>query len=168
MDSEIQKLLDESAIRNLVARLAHMADLHGDLSEYYSLWTEDGIYDVRNPVGWKPGDRPYAKTVAGRAALKKDRDMLRSTGFQGPGTDVWHLNTTLAVRLLDENTAEAESYWVVVHGRDKPFILRLGHYHDSFRRTAQGWKIACRVVTPNGGNLEIGTPELRPDLPASP
>lgn len=160
-EKAIAKLVDEAAIRNLIARLAHMADFAEDLTEYYSLWTEDGVYEACNPVGWKPGDKSLAKKVSGHAELKKDRDMLRSTGFQGPGTDVRHLNTTLALTVHDNDSAEAESYWVVVHGRDKPFILRIGHYRDTFRRTPQGWKIAYRVVTPNGGNLEIGTPELR-------
>jgi hypothetical protein len=122
-DDAVAKLLDEAAIRNLVARLAHMADLAEDLTPYYALWTEDGVYEVRNPIGWKPGDRNLAKKVSGHAELKKDRDMLRSTGFQGPDTDVWHLNTTLAVTVHDQDSAEAESYWVVVHGRNKPFIL---------------------------------------------
>jgi hypothetical protein len=28
-------------------------------------------------------------------------------------------------------------------------VSKLGHYHDRFRRTAEGWKLARRVVTPN-------------------
>jgi hypothetical protein len=31
-------------------------------------------------------------------------------------------------------------------------------YHDTFRRTPSGWKIAYRKVTLNGGNLDVGTP----------
>jgi hypothetical protein len=160
-DNAIAKLVDESAIRNLIARLAHLADFAEDLTEYYSLWTEDGVYEACNPIGWKTGDKSLAKKVVGHTELKKDRHMLRSVGFQGPGTDVWHLNTTLAVTVQDNDTAIAESYWVVVHGHDKPFILRVGYYHDTFRRTPQGWKIAYRRLIPNGGNLDIGTPELR-------
>jgi hypothetical protein len=151
-ETTLQKLVDEAAIRNLIARLARLADLSQNLEdEYYSLWTEDGVYDVREPIGWKPGDPSLAKKVAGHAELRKDRNMLRSTGFQGPGTDVWHLNTTLSVLVHDNDTAEAESYWVLVHGRGTPQVLRIGHYHDTFRRTPQGWKIAYRIVTPNNG-----------------
>src|SRR6266852_4449358 len=101
-DALLSKMIDEAAIRNLVARLAHLADLAPDLTaEYYSLWTEEGVYDVREPIGWKPGDPSQAKVVRGHAELKRDRDMLRSTGFQGPGTDVWHANTTLSVKVHD-------------------------------------------------------------------
>jgi hypothetical protein len=147
----LQKLVDESEIRNLVARIAHLADLAEDLTEYYTLWTDDGVYDVREPVGWKPGDPSLAKKVSGQAELKKDRTMLRSIGFQGPGTDVWHANTTLSVKVHDNDTAEAESYWVLVHGKGTCNVLRIGHYHDTFRRTPQGWKLAYRIVTPNNG-----------------
>lgn len=150
-DTILQNLADEAAIRNLIAHLAHLADLAPDLeTEYYSLWTDDGIYDVREPVGRTPDEPSLAKKVSGHAELRKDRNMLRSTGFQGPGTDVWHLNTTLAVKVHGD-TAEAESYWVLVHGRGHPQVMRIGHYHDTFRRTPQGWKIACRIVTPNKG-----------------
>ena len=148
-DARVLKLIDESDIRNLVARIAHLADLADDLTEYMTLWTEDGVYDVREPIGWKPGDESKAKKVSGHAELMKDRIMLRSTGFQGPGTDVWHLNTTLAVQVHDNDTAEAQSYWVLTHGKDHPAIFRVGHYHDTFRRTPQGWKLAYRIVTPN-------------------
>jgi hypothetical protein len=151
LDPAIVRLIDEAAIRNLVARIAQLADLATDLTEYYSLWTDDGVYDVREPVGWKPGDPSLAKKVCGRAELQKDRDMLRSTGFQGPGTDVWHLNTTLSVTVHDGDTAESESYWVLVHGKGSANIVRVGHYHDTFRRTPQGWKLAYRIVTPNNG-----------------
>jgi hypothetical protein len=91
------------------------------------------------------------KKVCGRAELQKDRDMLRSTGFQWPGTDVWHLNTTLSVKMHDGDTAESAPYWVLVHGKGSANIVRVGHYHDTFRRTPQGWKLAYRLVAPNNG-----------------
>jgi SnoaL-like domain len=147
----VRKLIDESEIRNLVARIAQLADLAPDLTEYYSLWTDDGVYDVREPVGWKPGDPSMSKKVSGHAEIKKDRDMLRATGFQGPNTDVWHLNTTLSVKVLDGDTAEATSYWMLVHGRGTANVMRVGHYHDTFRRSPAGWKLAYRIVTPNNG-----------------
>jgi hypothetical protein len=151
MDPEIQKLIDENAVRNLVATLAHRADHDEDMTEYYKLWTEDGVYDVYEEIGWKPGMPSKAKKVAGMAALKKDRDMLRGTGFQGPGTDVWHANTTLSVKIIDDKTAEAKSYWMLVHGHGKCDVVRIGYYNDTFRKTPEGWKISYRIVIPNGG-----------------
>ena len=151
-DKAVQKLIDESEIRNLIARLAHLADLAKDLTDYYSLWTEDGVYDVLEPVGWKESDPSFAKKVSGHAELKKDRDILRGTGFQGPGTDVWHANTTLSVKVHDDGkTAEAESYWLLVHGKAPVNVVRIGHYHDTFRKFPEGWKIAYRLVKPNYG-----------------
>jgi len=147
-DQRLAKLADEFEIRNLVARIAYLADFGEDLVEYLTLWTEDGVYDVREPVGAKPDAQKIARKVAGRAALEENRKMLRSTGFQGPGTDLWHLNTTLSVKVGDDDTAEADSYWVLAVGRGDPKIHLLGHYHDTFRRTDDGWKLAYRLVTP--------------------
>jgi hypothetical protein len=152
MTDAVQKLADEAAIRNLVARLAHLADHAPDLVEYLTLWTDDGVYDVREPIGWKPGDPSQAKVVRGIKEMEQDRVMLRRTGFQGPGTDVWHANTTLWIKVNDDGTAEAESYWLLLHGHGKPELFRLGRYQDKFRKTADGWKICLRVITPNGSD----------------
>jgi hypothetical protein len=151
MDAALQKLVDESEIRNIVARLAHMADHAEDLTAYFDLWTEDGVFHMQQPVGWKPGDPSKEWRVAGKEALIKDRAMLRSVGFQGPGTDKWHANTTLAVTVYDNDTALAESYWILVNGKDICNVLRIGRYQDTFRRTPQGWKLAYRNVTPHNG-----------------
>jgi 3-phenylpropionate/cinnamic acid dioxygenase small subunit len=146
-DTRIAKLADEMEIRNLVATVARLADLAPDLSEYLTLWTEDGVYDVRSPIG-APGEG-VRLVVSGRAELEENRTKLRSSGFQGPGTDLWHLNTTLSVAVNDDDTAEAHSYWVLVRGKGEPAMYQLGHYHDKFRRTAEGWKLAYRAVTPS-------------------
>jgi hypothetical protein len=148
-DDRLTKLADELEIRNLIARIAYLADFGEDLAEYLTLWTEDGVYDVREPVGAPPDAPKIARKVSGRAELEANRNQLRSSGFQGPGTDLWHLNTTLSVKVAGEDSAEADSYWVLVRGRGDPKIYKLGHYHDAFRRTAEGWKLAYRLVTPN-------------------
>jgi hypothetical protein len=147
-DDRLTKLADEFEVRNLVGRIAYLADFGEDLAEYLTLWTEDGVYDVREPVGAAPDAEKIARKVAGRAALEANRKALRGSGFQGPGTDMWHLNTTLSVKVNGDGTAEADSYWVLVTGRGNPKIYKLGHYHDTFKRTAEGWKLAYRLVTP--------------------
>ena len=32
--------------------------------------------------------------------------------------------------------------------KDKVEVLRIGHYHDKFRKEQGRWKMACRTVTP--------------------
>jgi len=147
-DSEIRKLIDEAEIRNLVGKLAIMADLYEDLEEYYTYWTQDATFDMREPVGWKEGDKSQAWIVKGLDELKANRKQLREVGFQGPGSNVWHANTTLFIDVKDEANAEAQSYWVLLGSSDSVQLLRVGHYHDTFRKTDGKWKLAYRRVTP--------------------
>ncbi|MCB2048532.1 MAG: nuclear transport factor 2 family protein [Novosphingobium sp.] len=147
-DKDLQRLKDELEIRNLVGKLATMADLAEDLTEYFTFWTDDAVFDMREPFGKQPDDPPTAWKVSGIEALRENRKQLRDTGFQGPDTNVWHANTTLHITLNDETNAEAESYWVLYGSKDKVEVLRIGHYHDKFRKEDGRWKMAYRTVTP--------------------
>jgi ketosteroid isomerase-like protein len=142
---------DELAIRNLIARFALLADRGGDLTEYLSYLTEDMIWEYSEETRKQTApDQPGLRLV-GKAAIKADRERMRASAFQGPATKTYHLNTTLAVRFLADDRAEAESYWVYVDAKAQggPAIRRIGHYLDTFQRTADGWKYAHRIVTPS-------------------
>ena len=147
-DEDLQRIKDELEIRNLVGKLATMADHAEDLTEYFTLWTEDGTFDMREPFGRQEGDPASAWKVSGLEALRENRKQLRATGFQGPDTNVWHANTTLHITINDATNAESQSYWVLYGSRDKVEVLRIGHYHDRFRKEGGHWKMAYRTVTP--------------------
>ena len=149
MNDRLDKLADEFEIRNLVARLAHLADRAPDLEEYLDCFTEDAIWEVSPESLAKitaPVSRPH---LVGRAAIEADRLHVREIKHQGPGAETFHANTTLAVRVGDDGTAEAESYWLFIDAKFEPAIKRIGHYHDRFQRTDNGWRLARRVVTPS-------------------
>lgn len=148
-DPRLQRLADEADIRNLVARLAHLADLAPTLDAYLACFTEDAIWEYSEAARATVADERPGLRVVGVAAIAADRGRLRDEKFQGPGANTFHVNTTLAVRVLSETEAEAESYWLFVSGDSEPQVRKIGHYHDRFRRTAQGWKLAHRVVSPN-------------------
>jgi hypothetical protein len=136
---------DELAIRNLVARLAHMADM-GDLeSEYLPLFTDDATWEFPGGV-----DAAHPAKVTGHAEILADRLQRRGDGFQGPGTNTRHVNTTLLVRVDGSDTAEAESYWLFIGDTNTgaPKLRGIGHYHDTFRRTPDGWKMSYRRISP--------------------
>jgi 3-phenylpropionate/cinnamic acid dioxygenase small subunit len=145
-DDVMRRISDELEIRNLVARLGHMADM-GDLqTEYLSLFTEDAEWVF-------PGSADAAATVAtvkGHEEILADRRQRRGSGFQGPGTNTRHLNTTLAVRVDGSDTAEAQSYWLFLGDSNtgEPRLRGVGCYHDTFRRTPTGWKLARRQIIP--------------------
>ena len=143
---EVRRLADEMDIRNLVARLAHVADM-GDLkSEYLPLFTDDAVWEF--PGGMDQAAEPAR--VTGPEAILADRLKRRESGFQGPGTHTRHVNTTLAVRVDGSDSAEAESYWMFVTGTDtaEPQVRGIGLYQDTFQRTAEGWKLSRRRILP--------------------
>jgi ketosteroid isomerase-like protein len=133
--SELERLHeDERQIRNLVTRLAHLAD-YGDLDEYMSWLTEDAVWDFVDT------------SIQGAAAIREDRVGRRQQGGQGPGTHTRHVNTTLWVDVDGSDQATAHSYFLYVRGADtSPSLGLTGRYHDTFRRTADGWKLAHRRI----------------------
>lgn len=136
---ELQRLADELEIRNVVARLAHLADSSGpdDLDEYLELFTEDASWEM-------PGsDR------RGRADILEGARERRRNGQQGPGTNTRHVITTQAVRFEGADTAVSDAYFLLAaETTTTPTIRVVGHYHDVFRREAGGWKLARRQITP--------------------
>ncbi len=130
-----QQLADELAIRNLVARLAQLADM-GDLDEYVSLFTEDASWEM-------PGSprRGHADIMAGA----KER---RSSQTTGPGSNTRHVISTLAVQVDGTDRASSDSYWLFYgNTTTAPAVSLMGHYHDTLRRTPEGWKLARREIT---------------------
>src|SRR5690606_36925086 len=131
----IARVADELEIRNVVARLAQLAD-DGDLDEYLSLFTEDAEWQM-------PGAprRGHADILAGA----RER---RSTGTAGPASNTRHVITTLAVRVDGTSTATSDSYFLFLADTNAAPTLRLiGQYHDTFVRRSDGWRLARREIT---------------------
>ncbi len=141
----LDRLLAESEIRNLVARLGHLAD-DGDIDEYLSLLTED--------AEWTTPGRPTRKGHADlRARILEDR----AAGVQGPGAASRHVNTALWVE-VDGDRGRAESYFLyitnanggapgsTVQDASTPVVQLTGRYVDEFVRTPDGWKLRSRTI----------------------
>jgi hypothetical protein len=142
-DQNSRAVADELEIRNLVARLGHLADRGEDLDEYLDCFVDEAVWDLPGN-----GEVGAARNV-GREAIRADRQARRDDKFQGPGTNTRHLNTNLVVRVFEDGTAEAESYWMFVRDTaGKPTINSMGRYFDRFRRTDQGWKYTSRQISP--------------------
>jgi 3-phenylpropionate/cinnamic acid dioxygenase small subunit len=125
---------DERQIRNLIARLAHLAD-YGDLDEYMSLFTEDAVWDLVDG------------SCRGHAAIRADRVHRRGSGAQGPGSHTRHVNTTLWIEVDGTDVASAHSYFLFIRAADgTPTLGLTGRYHDTLRRTPNGWKMAHRRI----------------------
>ncbi|HVW45208.1 MAG TPA: nuclear transport factor 2 family protein [Amycolatopsis sp.] len=135
----LRRLTDEAEIRNLIARIAHLAD-DGDVDEYLSHWCED--------ASWEGGGRPR---LSGHEALRAGVLQRRADGVQGPGTGKRHVNTTLWVDVdVRDGSATAQSYFLMLApetGTTGHVVSLTGRYDDRFRRTADGWKFASRLIT---------------------
>jgi uncharacterized protein (TIGR02246 family) len=136
---ELRRLADELQIRNVVARLAQLADTSGpdDLGEYIDLFTGDATWEM-------PGSERR-----GRLEILEGARERRRSGQQGPGTNSRHVITTQAVRFEGTDSAVSDAYFLfVADTTGAPVIRLIGHYHDLFRREQGGWKLARRQITP--------------------
>ncbi len=135
---QAQQVADELEIRNLVADLAHMADMasEDDLSDYIGRFTED--------ARWEMG----GNEIRGRHDILAAARQRRAAGTQGPGTNSRHVITTQSVRLDGDGMASGEAYFLFVGDTDTtPQVKGIGHYRDRFRRTAEGWQLDHRIIT---------------------
>lgn len=126
---------DDLAVRTVVARIAQLSD-SGALEEYGRQFTEDARWDM-----------PGVPVKTGRAEIVAAGAARRATGETGPGSASRHLVGTIAVAVTGD-TAVADSYWqFYVDTTTAPTLKLMGAYRDTFRRTAEGWQLAERLIT---------------------
>jgi len=127
----LRRVADELAIRNLLARVAQLAD-EGDLEDYLDPFTEDAV--------WGGAGLPERQ---GRAALRDAAAERRATGTAGPGTRTRHAVTT------SPWTSGATSRSLFhFHGRTdaEPQLRMIGVWEDRLRRMDGVGKIAARRI----------------------
>jgi 3-phenylpropionate/cinnamic acid dioxygenase small subunit len=134
IDPMLQLVADELEIRNLQARLAHLAD-EGDLDEYITLFTDDAIWEGSSFGRW-----------SGLEGIMQGATERRAGGTSGPGTHSRHVLTTTMIE-LDGNEASGRSvFHYYTHTNATPVLAIMGVYEDKFRRTEQGWKMSHRKI----------------------
>jgi 3-phenylpropionate/cinnamic acid dioxygenase small subunit len=138
---ETRRVADELEIRNLVARLAHLAD-HGELSEYIALFTEDAVWGFQA----KPGQAATYPLRHGRADILAGAKDRRSSGTTGPGSHSRHVLTSTWVK-VEGDSATSGSYLVFYRNCNAvPELVNFSVYADRFRRTPEGWRLAERLI----------------------
>jgi 3-phenylpropionate/cinnamic acid dioxygenase small subunit len=129
-------------IHSLLSRLAHLAD-EGELSEYLDLFTPDAVWEMRDtaPTG------ASAERRVGRDDIATGVVERRAGGMQGPGTATRHVVTTVDVQVQSSDEARSVAYWMFYRDTDAvPQLIAIGRYDDVIRRTADGWRLAHRVI----------------------
>lgn len=131
-----QRLLIEAECSRLIAAYSYHVD-HREYEALADLFTEDGVLD-------RGGHR-----TAGRATI------LGAMQERPAHIATRHMNGTPFFRSVTPDEATAVTYMLmyVVEGTDEgpnqvPGTTGLGEFHDVFRRTADGWKIANRAAKP--------------------
>lgn len=134
LEDQIQRISDELEIRNVIHRLAQLAD-EGSLEDYAALFTDDAV--------WGGGAFGVRKGKADIVAGGRER---RAAGVAGPGTHKRHVITTTAVQVQGDR-AQSRSYMLFYVDCDKePKVAVATAYQDEFRRTPTGWKLAHRSI----------------------
>jgi 3-phenylpropionate/cinnamic acid dioxygenase small subunit len=138
-----EQVAAELEIRNLLARLAQLADT-GDTDEYVSLLTDDIVWAMpANPtIGLAASERHGRGEIA---AGQRDR---MAGGLQGPGSNTMHMISTVSVSFDSDDVATVRSYFTFWGDTTTaPVVRSAGRYVDTLRRTPGGWKLARRTIT---------------------
>lgn len=141
-EPSLERLAAELAIRNILARLAQLAD-SGDTPSYLRLMTPD--------VVWVMPENPALALAAserqGHDAIAAGQTERAAAGLQGVGSNTMHVVTTTSVDVQSDDAATAySSFLFVTSTSTMPSILNVGRYQDEFRRTDEGWKLARREI----------------------
>jgi uncharacterized protein (TIGR02246 family) len=134
-DALVAQAIAELKIRNVIARVALLAD-QGDLDEYIDQFTEDAVWAF-------PG-----APREGRTDIRAGAEERRAGGVTGPGSNTRHVITTVSVHVDGEDAATADSYFLFYQQTTTtPTLFNMGHYHDTFTRQGDVWRLARRAIT---------------------
>lgn len=137
---------DELQIQNLIARVAHAADVAPDAeldAQYLQCFTEDAAWEART----RPApDGSFARARQGRVDIHEGVLQRRAQGLQAPETHSLHVVTTTEVQLGVDAANARSCFLFMTHVDQQPKVALAGHYLDDFVRTDEGWRISRRLV----------------------
>ena len=121
---------DIAEIEQLSARYSQGWDFR-DVELYLSVYTDDAVFTTG-----------AGEAFRGKKAIK---DYL-TTGFaRGDSAEVTHNNASTLITPTPEG-AKGRMYWVTMNVMSQPPSLGgVGHYEDTYVKTADGWRIKSRT-----------------------
>lgn len=138
-EQAIQRSVDESEIRNLIARIALATDI-GDLDEFHSLYAQSATVQMR-VVPDLPPDEGLDAILAGSRKRRED-------GITGPGSGMVHAIQSSAIAVSGDE-ATAQSYGLLFrNAHTQAEMMSVIIYNDAFVRTGDGWRLSRRCIDP--------------------
>ena len=139
LEGRLQVLEDERAIVQTLYRYSHTLD-YGLEREWVDCFTEDGVFDVRRPVG-PPGYRLEGRQDLTRWVAQDVRNRLSTYHKQDKLVMVEPRIT------LNGDEARVVSYMIRLdHENGVPYILTFGRYLDHMVRCPDGvWRFKERI-----------------------
>ena len=132
---------DRLAIQKTIARYSYTYD-GLDADGYANVFTDDGVFEV-----FLPGQTSPAVRVESRRAIRDWAARRLQARRERFGSRHYQTGT-----IFDELTADSavtRTLVLVTHqhtGEAAPRIAHTGVYHDRWRRTDEGWRIAHRAA----------------------
>lgn len=133
--NDLERMHIEHACARLLARYALCLDT-GAYDEFVGLFAADAVWTMQN-----------TGPLRGHAAI---RDYLTR---RNPATRSRHVITNIVVEVSDADHAASRSYTTAYHYVGSEAVPPLhgpgfiAEARDTFRRTAEGWRIATREMT---------------------
>ena len=148
-ESSLQQVVDELAIRNLLARVHNTIDAvrrgEATAEDYDANWTEDGIWESPT-MGTYHGHEGHQKRRDEAAALAKQGGA--QIPERGPGSGAYHITASTEVRLQGDVAICDSKFLYGTSQGTAGQIHQVGRYRDEVRRTPDGWKLHHRIVFP--------------------
>jgi len=134
---------DELAIRNLIARIAHLSD-NGTLEDYIQCFHQD--------ASWGGGGQPLRR---GHAEILEGARDRRSKGLTGPGSNALHVTATSWIELEGDMASARTVFHFYTNVNSEPTLRVMGIYHDQFVREGDSWKLKQRELQGAAADLPV-------------
>ena len=143
---EVEDLLSRAAIVDILTQYSYLWDSK-DSAGFAEIFTEDGIM-----ARWGNGKRIESATIKGKGAIFN----YAKTSHEGRLADRQsrHHFSGIVFIELTETTAITENMALITHqtvNDSSAFIRSSGYYRNTWRKTAQGWRISKRILKADVG-----------------
>ena len=143
---EVEDLLSRAAIVDILTQYSYRWDSK-DSAGFAEIFTQDGILER-----WGNGERIESATIKGKGAIFN----YAKTSHEGRLADRQsrHHFSGIVFIELTETTAITENMALITHqtvNDSSAFIRSSGYYQNTWRKTAQGWRISKRILKADVG-----------------